>query len=204
MDGVESSRAESSRAESSAVCHQSAGTLIAWLSALPHAQILSTSPILEAFGNAKTVRNNNSSRFGKLFEIHYSRNEHSQLSIAGARIQNYLLEKSRIAAQGNGERNYHVFYYLSNGVKDPGRRKELKLLNPSQYAYLKQAAKLEWDDSKMLAQLQKSMSVVGLSAEIQKEIFAILSAVLRLGNVQFAQVEEYGDADAVVVTAVAT
>ena len=70
--------------------------------------ILSTSPLLEAFGNARTLRNNNSSRFGKFIEIQFNR----QFKMAGARIHIYLLEKSRVVQQSTGERNYHVFYQL--------------------------------------------------------------------------------------------
>ena len=73
--------------------------------------MLATNPLLEAFGNAKTLRNNNSSRFGKLIEIYFDRGHH----ICGALIQTYLLEKSRVVHQLPGERNYHIFYQVPPG-----------------------------------------------------------------------------------------
>ena len=73
-------------------------------------QVLQTNPLLEAFGNARTLRNNNSSRFGKLIEIYFSKTQH----ICGALIQTYLLEKSRVTHQLHSERNYHVFYQVSH------------------------------------------------------------------------------------------
>jgi myosin-5 len=72
-------------------------------------QVLQTNPLLEAFGNARTLRNNNSSRFGKLIEIYFSKSQ----NICGALIQTYLLEKSRVTHQLHSERNYHVFYQVS-------------------------------------------------------------------------------------------
>lgn len=84
--------------------------------------ILSAGPVLEAFGNAKTKHNDNSSRFGKFIQVNYRENG----MVHGAVVQKYLLEKSRIISQGDKERNYHIFYYLLLGnVRQTGHRKSL-------------------------------------------------------------------------------
>lgn len=90
--------------------------------------IFTANPILEAFGNAKTTRNNNSSRFGKFIEVHYD----SKCQVVGGHISHYLLEKSRICTQSLEERNYHVFYLLSAGAKQQLRDK-LHLGKPDDY-----------------------------------------------------------------------
>jgi myosin heavy subunit len=103
-------------------------------------RVLSTNPLLEAFGNAKTLRNDNSSRFGKFIEIQFDVNGH----ISGARINNYLLEKTRVVAPSLQERNYHIFYQLIAGMSAPGTHlvgqadinKRLQLGAPNDFAYL--------------------------------------------------------------------
>jgi myosin-1 len=93
--------------------------------------ILGSNPLLESFGNAKTLRNNNSSRFGKYFEINFSKSG----APMGGNISNFLLEKSRVVGPGKGERNYHIFYQLTKGAK--GELKNyLKMSKPEDFAYL--------------------------------------------------------------------
>src|SRR5947207_6753107 len=94
-------------------------------------QILATNPIMEAFGNAKTTRNDNSSRFGKYIEILFNKNT----DIIGAKIRTYLLERSRLVFQPLKERNYHIFYQLIAGATDAEREK-LGLLPVEEYHYL--------------------------------------------------------------------
>merc|ERR1712054_696138 len=90
--------------------------------------------MLEAFGNAKTIRNNNSSRFGKYIRLQFNNSG----NIAGATLQSYLLEKSRVAYQGPNERNYHIFYQFLAGAT-PEERNQLKLQGPENFKYLNQS-----------------------------------------------------------------
>ena len=94
-------------------------------------QIMESNPVLEAFGNAKTLRNNNSSRFGKWMEVNFNQAN----KICGCRIVNYLLEKSRVVQQTPMERNYHVFYMMLAGI-DPSLRSKLHLTSTDDYTYL--------------------------------------------------------------------
>ncbi|KAH9513297.1 Unconventional myosin-IXa [Bulinus truncatus] len=145
--------------------------------------ILGAGPVLEAFGNAKTVHNNNSSRFGKFIQVNYKQNG----MVHGAIVEKYLLEKSRIVFQARDERNYHVFYYLLAGA-DEKEKESLHLLKADQYNYLSQSTcyKVEGvDEEHEFSRLKQSMEMVGFSPETQRKIFSVLSAVLHLGNVEF-------------------
>ncbi|XP_030757921.1 unconventional myosin-IXa-like isoform X2 [Sitophilus oryzae] len=144
--------------------------------------ILSAGPVLEAFGNAKTAHNNNSSRFGKFIQVNYKENG----MVHGAVVQKYLLEKSRICCQGRYERNYHVFYYLLEGANEQ-EKQLLHLQKPDKYYYLnKSCSPLDnVDESYEFSRLKQSMEMVGFTPEKQRRLFSVLSAVLLLGNVEF-------------------
>jgi len=148
-------------------------------------QILETSPILESFGNARTVRNNNSSRFGKFMQISFS----STGNITGAKIIQYLLEKSRIVYQAKDERNYHIFYQLVQGA-DNEEKKTYLIQEPSSYHYLNQSGIIvipggKIDDGEDFFRTKNALSFLKLDETKQKQIFKILGAVLQLGNVTF-------------------
>ncbi|XP_033324040.2 unconventional myosin 10A isoform X1 [Megalopta genalis] len=145
-------------------------------------QILEATPLLESFGNAKTPRNDNSSRFGKYLEVYFRDGV-----IVGGRITQYLLEKSRIVTQASEERNYHVFYELLAGL-DQQLRDKYGLLTPDKYFYLNQGGNCEIDgksDVQDFKALLSAMQVLGFTSEEQDTIFKILASVLHLGNVYF-------------------
>lgn len=153
-------------------------------------RVLNTNPILEAFGNAKTLRNDNSSRFGKFIKIEFSSNGR----ISGAVIEKYLLEKTRIIYQIEGERSYHIFYQLIKGA-DSDMKKKLNLSNNIyDYTYLQSSVSdvpsiNDMDEYKITLNCMKS---VDISSEIQNEIFGLLASILHLGNVEFEQDDEEG------------
>ncbi|GMJ12988.1 myosin 1 [Hibiscus trionum] len=158
-------------------------------------EILKTNPILEAFGNAKTLRNDNSSRFGKLIEIHFSETG----KISGAKIQTFLLEKSRVVQCAEGERSYHIFYQLCAGAPRALREK-LNLKDVGEYNYLKQSncyCITGVDDSAQFRIVQEALSVVHVSKEDQESVFAMLAAVLSLGNVSFTIIDNENHVEAV-------
>ncbi|KAK9768222.1 Myosin type-2 heavy chain 1 [Basidiobolus ranarum] len=153
-------------------------------------QILATNPILEAFGNAKTTRNDNSSRFGKYMEILFDHN----INIVGARIRTYLLERSRLMFQSENERNYHIFYQLCSGAPS-SERKELQLLDYSHFHYLNQGscgAIGGVNDAAEFELTQKSLSLIGISIQLQWKIFQVLAGLLHLGNLQIGGNETLG------------
>ncbi|XP_074834075.1 unconventional myosin-IXb isoform X2 [Carettochelys insculpta] len=145
--------------------------------------ILGAGPVLEAFGNAKTAHNNNSSRFGKFIQVNYLENG----IVRGAVVEKYLLEKSRLVSQEKDERNYHVFYSLLLGVSEE-ERKEFHLKQPEDYFYLNQH-NLKIEDEEDLRhdfeRLKQAMEMVGFLPATKKQIFSVLSAILYLGNVTY-------------------
>ncbi|XP_028353827.2 myosin-11 [Physeter macrocephalus] len=145
-------------------------------------QLLQANPILEAFGNAKTVKNDNSSRFGKFIRINFDVTGY----IVGANIETYLLEKSRAIRQARDERTFHIFYYLIAGAKEK-MRNDLLLEGFSNYTFLSNgfvpipAAQ----DDEMFHETVEAMAIMGFSEEEQLSILKVVSSVLQLGNIVF-------------------
>ncbi|KAM9222595.1 unconventional myosin-XV [Leptosomus discolor] len=161
-------------------------------------QILEATPLLESFGNAKTVRNDNSSRFGKFVEIFLEDG-----LICGAITSQYLLEKSRVVFQAKSERNYHIFYEMLAGL--PAQQRQRYCLQGAEtYYYLNQGGNCEIpgkDDAEDFRRLLNTMEVLSFSVEEQNSIFRILSSVLHLGNVYFEKYETDCQEVATVVSA---
>ena len=146
--------------------------------------IIATNPLLEAFGNAKTVRNNNSSRFGKYFTIKF---DHGGQPIGGD-IRSFLLEKTRVSGQQNGERNFHIFYQLIAGLTNRNENFNFAVHAAENYHYLNTTGTFEADGIDDLAEFQEMEEALGLCGITDKqigEIYCILSGILHLGNIYF-------------------
>ncbi|KAG6610827.1 myosin-like protein [Phytophthora cinnamomi] len=168
------------------------------------AKVLQTNILLESFGNARTLRNDNSSRFGKFIKLHFT----SGGRLTGASIQTYLLEKVRLVSQSKGERNYHIFYEMAIGA-DPAARKRWFLdppnghLMPSgdheevtestrqflHYRYLNQSECYQRRDgvadNDMFRRVKDAMDIVGFTSTERAGIFDILAALMHIGNLSF-------------------
>ncbi|KAL7198615.1 hypothetical protein ACSBR2_021000 [Camellia fascicularis] len=150
-------------------------------------QVLESNPVLEAFGNAKTVRNNNSSRFGKFVEIQFDK--HGRIS--GAAIRTYLLERSRVCQISDPERNYHCFYLLC--AAPPEEVAKYKLGDPKSFHYLNQSNCYDLvgiSDAHDYLATRRAMDIVGISQKDQDAIFRVVAAILHLGNVEFTKGKE--------------
>ncbi|KAK9533740.1 hypothetical protein VZT92_008840 [Zoarces viviparus] len=174
-------------------------------------RIVEANPLLEAFGNAKTVRNNNSSRFGKFVEIHFNEKN----AVVGGFVSHYLLEKSRICMQSNDERNYHIFYRLCAGASEDIKKK-LHLDSPDSFRYLNRGCTRYFaskDSDKQIMQNRKSpehlkagalkdpllddvgdfnrmcvaMKKIGLDDTEKLDLFRVVAGVLHLGNIDFEE-----------------
>uniref|UniRef100_A0A3B5L2Y2 Unconventional myosin-VI n=1 Tax=Xiphophorus couchianus TaxID=32473 RepID=A0A3B5L2Y2_9TELE len=174
-------------------------------------RIVEANPLLEAFGNAKTVRNNNSSRFGKFVEIHFN----DKNAVVGGFVSHYLLEKSRICMQSNEERNYHIFYRLCAGASED-LKKTLHLDSPDNFRYLNRGCTRYFaskDSDKQILQSRKSaehvklgalrdpllddqgdfnrmcvaMKKIGLNDTEKLDLFRVVAGVLHLGNIDFEE-----------------
>ncbi|KAJ0734844.1 putative myosin ATPase [Helianthus annuus] len=154
-------------------------------------QVLESNPVLEAFGNAKTVRNNNSSRFGKFVEIQFDKRGR----ISGAAIRTYLLERSRVCQISDPERNYHCFYLLC--AAPPEEVKKYKLGDPTSFHYLNQSNCYELvgvNDAHDYLATRRAMDTIGISQKEQDAIFRVVASILHLGNLEFAKGEEIDSA----------
>uniref|UniRef100_A0A7N6ATC0 Myosin VIIAb n=1 Tax=Anabas testudineus TaxID=64144 RepID=A0A7N6ATC0_ANATE len=146
-------------------------------------QVLEATPILEAFGNAKTIRNDNSSRFGKYIDIHFNKRG----AIEGAKIEQYLLEKSRVCRQAPDERNYHVFYCMLKGMA-PELKAKLGLGLATDYCYLTMGNCTECDgrdDLSDYSSILSAMKVLMFTETENWEISKLLAAILHMGNLNF-------------------
>ncbi|XP_013793699.1 myosin heavy chain, muscle-like, partial [Limulus polyphemus] len=158
-------------------------------------QVVQTNPVLEAFGNAKTVRNDNSSRFGKFIRIHFG----GMGKLAGADIETYLLEKARVISQQAAERSYHIFYQMmSEGI--PGTREKLLLSNDIYDYHFVSQGKTDIpnvDDGEEMRLTDHAFDVLGFTDDEKDNIHRIVAAVMHLGEMKFKQRprEEQAEAD---------
>ncbi|CAF1085415.1 unnamed protein product [Adineta ricciae] len=177
---------------------QSANFLVKQLTFLgnaPHKslqeKILQINPLIEGFGNARTIINDNSSRFGKYLEMLFTK----QGRVTGARLSEYLLEKTRVVNQGHGERNFHIFYYLYHGLASslPNDKQAFYLSTSQTYRYMK----TDCDDEQHYAEnfkekfrtIEKCFEIIGFQSDEVKSIYRILAGLLHLGNINFHQNE---------------
>lgn len=154
--------------------------------------VLATNPLLESFGCAKTLRNNNSSRHGKYLEIHFNPSTHQPIA---AHITNYLLEKQRVVSQISNERNFHIFYQFTKNCP-PNYKQQFGLQGPETYIYTSAAKCINVDgvdDNKDFQDTLRAMQTIGLQQSEQDNIFRMLAAILWIGNVSFVE-DENGNA----------
>uniref|UniRef100_A0A452FJ79 Myosin-7 n=1 Tax=Capra hircus TaxID=9925 RepID=A0A452FJ79_CAPHI len=148
-------------------------------------QIIQANPALEAFGNAKTVRNDNSSRFGKFIRIHFG----ATGKLASADIETYLLEKSRVIFQLKAERDYHIFYQILSNKKPELLDMLLITNNPYDYAFISQGETTvaSIDDAEELMATDNAFDVLGFTAEEKNSMYKLTGAIMHFGNMKFKQ-----------------
>ncbi|KAI7360296.1 Myosin-1 [Hortaea werneckii] len=153
--------------------------------------VLATNPLLESFGNAKTLRNNNSSRFGKYLEIQFNNIGEP----VGANINNYLLEKSRVVGQIKDERNFHIFYQFTKAASQQ-HREIFGVQQPTTYAYTSKSKCYDVpgiDDAADFRDTLQAMGTIGMTQQEQDDVFRMLAAILWIGNVTYGE-DEQGNA----------
>ncbi|XP_036610531.1 myosin-2 isoform X4 [Trichosurus vulpecula] len=148
-------------------------------------QIISANPLLEAFGNAKTVRNDNSSRFGKFIRIHFN----TTGKLASADIETYLLEKSRVTFQLKAERSYHIFYQITSNKKPELIEMLLITTNPYDYPFISQGeiAVASINDQEELMATDSAIDILGFTPDEKVAIYKLTGAVMHYGNLKFKQ-----------------
>lgn len=152
--------------------------------------VLATNPLLESFGNAKTLRNNNSSRFGKYLELEFN----GQGEPVGAKITNYLLEKTRVVSQITNERNFHIFYQFTKAASKE-HRETYGVQQPQSYVYTSRSKCFDVpgiNDAADFQETLEAMKIIGLTKPEQDNIFRMLAAVLWIGNVSFRENDSGG------------
>ncbi|CAF91435.1 unnamed protein product, partial [Tetraodon nigroviridis] len=158
-------------------------------------QIIQANPALEAFGNAKTIRNDNSSRFGKFIRIHFD----TRGKLASADIETYLLEKSRVTFQLKAERDYHIFYQILSNKKPEILEMLLITNNPYDYAFISQGETqvASIDDADELMATDNAFDVLGFTQEEKNSVYKLTGAIMHYGNMKFKQRprEEQAEAD---------
>ncbi|XP_071348037.1 myosin-7-like isoform X2 [Trachinotus anak] len=158
-------------------------------------QIIQANPALEAFGNAKTIRNDNSSRFGKFIRIHFD----TRGKLASADIETYLLEKSRVTFQLRAERDYHIFYQILSNKKPEILEMLLITNNPYDYAFISQGETqvASIDDAEELMATDNAFDVLGFTQEEKNSVYKLTGAIMHYGNMKFKQKqrEEQAEAD---------
>ncbi|XP_062466569.1 myosin-3-like [Pezoporus occidentalis] len=171
-----------------------------WMKGTLKDQILSANPLLEAFGNAKTVRNDNSSRFGKFIRIHFG----TSGKLASGDIETYLLEKSRVTFQLKAERSYHIFYQILSNKKPELLEMLLITSNPYDYPFISQGeiSVASIDDQEELVATDAAIDILGFSPDERMGIYKLTGAILHYGNMKFRQkpreeqAEPYGTEEA--------